>query len=146
MREINYNVPLNIVYDMFEDIQDYTEYQFDYVRIWRKYMWLDELEKPWAKDITDEYYSRLKFVWNKICELDRRLLDCCNMVGIGNRFKLFQVARIIKNRGISVDNEQVERIIDELGDWEYNGGEYAPSELKTMLRKANWMALKEFIR
>ena len=146
MREINYNVPLTIVYDMFEAIQDYTEYQFDYVRIYRKYMFLNELEKPWAKDVIDEWYSRVDYAWQKICRLDRRLLDCCNMVGIGNRFKLFQVARIIKNRDISVGNEQVERIIDELGDWEYNGIDYAPSEIRSMLRRHDWMSLKKFIR
>lgn len=157
MKNINYQIPTNIAYEMMDCIKEYQDYAYEYVRTYRRYMFLGELKKWWAKDVIEERYSTLEFTWNKICELDGKLESCSNMIGV-DRFKFFQVVRILKK--IDEDcftsgedeiqwffyDEEVEKILDCLDDWEYNGKCLSPEEIKAYLRTNRWENLKEFIR
>ena len=141
--KIDYTVPVKIAYEMMDERNWYSVCQEDYVRIYRKYMFSGDLDKSIIKDVIDEYQSRLEFAWDKVCELDKQLLICANMLGIDNRFVFIQIARIYMTlyKDDSMDyvkSETAEKLIELLQDNEYNGDCLAPSEIKHYVIKHEW--------
>ena len=141
--KIDYTIPVKIAYDMMDSRKTYADYQKEYIRVYRKYMWLNDLEKPWAKDVIGEWYSRLEFAWKNIIDIDGQLIACSDMLGIKNRFVFIQIARIYatlyKDEPMDyVKSEDVEKLIELLEDNEYNGECLSPFEIRSYIWKREW--------